>query len=96
MGYAFIILAYEQGFNIVDNTGKMVYSLVVVYHGKQHSDKFHYVPWDFLFDLQPCDQLKTSPSVIPDDAPIAQPWTDKDNYINSVCSELDQMEFVKQ
>jgi hypothetical protein len=70
MGYAFIILAYEQGFNIVDNTGK------VVYHGKQHSDKFHYVPWDFLFDLQPCDQLKTSPSVIPDDAPIAQPRTD--------------------
>ena len=88
MGYEFIILAYEQGFNIVDNTGK------VVYHGKQHSDKFHYVPWDFLFDLQPCDQLKASPSVIPDDAPIAQPWTDKDSYINSVCSELDRMEFV--
>ena len=28
------------------------------------------------------------------DAPIAQPWTDKDSYINSVCSELDRMEFV--
>ena len=84
MGYAFIILAYDQGFNIVDNTGK------------QHSDKLHYVPWDFLFDLQPCDQLQTSPSVITDDAPIAQPWTDKDSYILTVrvCSELDRMEFV--
>lgn len=88
MGYKFVILPYEEGFNIVSIDEK------VIYHGKQHTDKFHYVPWEFLFTLLPCDQLNPLSTSLSETTTIEKPWSDIDCYVNSVCAELDNIEFV--
>jgi hypothetical protein len=57
MGYSITILPYERGFQIVDSD-----SLKIVYEGKQHTDKFHYVPWDVLKQLKPTQRSR---SIVP-------------------------------
>ena len=78
MGYKLVILPHEQGFEIASAKGQ------VVYREKQHSDKFHYVSWDFIFDLKPDSDLADIFTSNPD--PIDTP------YINSVIAELDFLE----
>lgn len=78
MGYKLVILPHEQGFEITSAKGQ------IVYREKQHSDKFHYVSWDFIFDLKPDSDLADIFTSNPD--PIDTP------YINSVIAELDFLE----
>ena len=78
MGYRYTILLHEEGFEITNSKGK------VIYCGKQHIDKFHYVPWDFIFSLKPdSDRVDIFTS---DPEPYDTP------YINSVIAELDFLE----
>ena len=45
MGYELRIHPYEQGFAIINDSGR------VIYEDTPHTDGFHYVTWDVLYNL---------------------------------------------
>ena len=48
MGYEFRIHSFEKGFSIINGSNG-----TKVYESEPHTDKFHYVTWQFLQSLQP-------------------------------------------
>jgi len=79
MGYSITILPYERGFQIVDSD-----SLKIVYEGKQHADKFHYVPWDILKQLEPTHRSRI---IVPSERVYSS--VNFMEYSNEVCMYLD-------
>ena len=72
MGYEMIIYPHERGFAIINGHGEKVFQ------GPQHSNKFHYVTWEFMNLLQPTTDLVTEDSDIED-------------WVTDVCHELDKI-----
>jgi hypothetical protein len=84
MGYDYVVHAQVKGFSLINAiTGD------IIYEGEIHTDKFCYVPWSLVENLQPAGAEIGHHDELPTDA---YSQANCFNFVQQVCEELDVME----